>query len=399
MENGKITEKLNKILQGKNAVKLLAVVFIVIFFLLTAGLGVYSFVAKDREFSDSENRVLASMPSFSLNSIISGKFMEEFETYLADQFPFRDEAISVKTFTDRIFSKREENGVYIGKEGFLFDSQTAYDKKGNAEKLSLIDEFSRKYKDTKQLIVISPNSSYVYKEYMPYNKKLSDQSVIIDSIYSSLQSKRLRKLDAVSILQDEKEKGTQVFYKTDHHWTTGGAYSVFVGIADHWKLNRDDVTHVFYPVSTDFEGTLSSKSGVHDFKDTVEICVPAKAGGSYVVSYESQQRKTTSFFDKEKLSEKNKYEFFLGGNYDKVIVTTLSPDRDTLLIVKDSYANCMIPMLTPYFSKIIVVDPRYMTESIHSVMGEHDITHVLFLYNLNTFLEDTSIVPVFKADE
>lgn len=383
----------------RRIIRAFTILLIVAFLLLTAGLGVYSFVAKDREFSDSENRVLASMPQITFSNIVSGKFMKDFESYLADQFPFRDEAISIKTFADRVLSKRQENGVFIGDENFLFDDQIPYVEADNKEKVKLIGEFSKKYKDTKQMMVISPNSSYIYSEYLPYDKQLYDQSDVIEKVYSSVKAPKMHKLDAVSILQDEKESGVQLFYKTDHHWTTRGAYSVFSEIAEHWELEGDDVFHSFYPVSSDFEGTLSSKAGVHDFKDTVEICVPEKAGGSYVVSYESQQKKTSSLFDKEKLEEKNKYEVFLGGNYDKVIVTTLSPDRNTLLIVKDSYANCMIPMFTPFFSKIIIVDPRYMTESIHSVMGEHDVTHVLFLYNLNTFLEDTSIVPVFKEDK
>lgn len=399
MELQKLKEQLNKILSGKITGTGLAAVFVALFLFLTAGFGVYSFIAEDREFSDSENRVLADVPSFSINSLLSGEFMKDFESYLADQFPLRDEAISLKTFIDRLFSKREENGVLIGGNGYLFDAQTPFDEAANEDKLRLINEFSEKYVGTKQLIAISPNSSYINSESLPYNKRLPDQSVQIDRIYASLKSPALKKLDTVSILEAEKERGTQLYYKTDHHWTTRGAFSVFRGITEQWKLDEKDIRYTFHPVATDFEGTLSSKAGVHDITDTVEICVPEDENAAYVVSFESQQKKTASLFAKEKLTQKNKYEVFLGGNYDKVIITTLSEDRNTLLIVKDSYANCMLPMLSPHFSKIIVVDPRYMTESIHSVMEEYDITHVLFLYNLNTFLEDTSIVPVFMQKE
>ena len=100
-------------------------------------------------------------------------------------------------------------------------------------------------------------------------------------------------------------------------------------------------------------------------------------------------------YDSAKLEQKNKYEVFLGGNYDKVVIDTVSI-RATLLIIKDSYANALIPMLTPYFAKIVVVDPRYMTESIHNTMDEYNFSHVLFLYNLNTFLQDTSLEDALK---
>ena len=149
-------------------------------------------------------------------------------------------------------------------------------------------------------------------------------------------------------------------------------------------------------ISGDFEGTLASKTGIHDVKDKVEICLPKNSKGSYVVAIESQEKKTATLFDSEKLGQKNKYEVFLGGNYDKVVIDTVSSSRATLLIIKDSYANALIPMLTPYFAKIVVVDPRYMTESIHNTMDEYNFSHVLFLYNLNTFLQDTSLVDALK---
>ncbi|MBQ6601231.1 MAG: hypothetical protein IIX36_06275, partial [Clostridia bacterium] len=136
---------------------------------------------------------------------------------------------------------------------------------------------------------------------------------------------------------------------------------------------------------------------VHDSYDSVEICMPKKSEGTYVVNFESASQKTSSLFFSEKLSRKNHYEVFLGGNYDKVIITTVSPSENSLLLIKDSYANCMIPMLTPYFSKIVVVDPRYLTDSLSSIVKENDFTHVLFLYNLNTLLEDTSLAACLQS--
>lgn len=382
----------------KLGIKTVAVLLIVIFLLLTAGLGIYGVVSVDKEFSESENRVLASMPTLTWDSLTNGSFMKNFETYLADQFPFRDGAITLKTFTDRIMGKREQNGVYIGEENFLFDSQTDYVKKENRQKIKAIDNFCKGYSDAKQLIAVSPNSSYIYGEYLPYGLELPNQYKQIKKIHSSFTCETLKKVNVTKLLNAEKENGTQLFYKTDHHWTTRAAYSVFSFIAKHWQLDTGAVKYYFHPVTTDFEGTLSGKAGVHDVTDTVEICIPEGSKGTYVVNYESRQKKTATLFDESKLTEKNKYEVFLGGNFDKVIITTTSKSTDTLLIVKDSFANCMIPMFTPYFSKIVVVDPRYMTDSMRDIMNDTDFTHILFLYNLNTFLEDTSIVTAFREE-
>ena len=116
-----------------------------------------------------------------------------------------------------------------------------------------------------------------------------------------------------------------------------------------------------------------------------------------MVTFESTSNKTASLFFPEKLEQKNHYEVFLGGNYDKVIIDTVSPTGRSLLLIKDSYANCMIPMLTPYFSKIVVIDPRYLTDSLESIIKENDFSHLLFLYNINTLLEDNSLVPCLES--
>ncbi|MBQ8502924.1 MAG: hypothetical protein IJ491_01455 [Clostridia bacterium] len=382
----------------KKGIRTVAVMLSIVFCILTAGLGFYGFISDDREFSESENRVLSAAPALTWQSIINGSFMKDFESYLSDQFPLRDEAIRLKTFTDRLIGKREQNGVFIGEEGFLFDSQTGYNKAETEGKTEAINRFCNENTGAKQLFVLSPNSTYIYSEHLPYDITLPDQKTQINKVYASLKAESLHKLDVAQILQNSKQNGDELFYKTDHHWTTKAAYSVFGAIAEKWQLDTSNINYQFFPVTTDFEGTLSGKAGVHDAKDTIEVCIPENSAGSYVVNFESQQKKTATLFDENKLTQKNKYEVFLGGNYDKVIITTTADTTNTLLIVKDSFANCMIPMLTPYFTKIVIVDPRYMTESIKAVMSETDFSHILFLYNLNTFLEDTSIVSAFSEE-
>ncbi len=98
----------------------------------------------------------------------------------------------------------------------------------------------------------------------------------------------------------------------------------------------------------------------------------------------------------EKLSGGNQYEVFMGGNYGKIIISSDTTRKKNLLLIKDSYANCMIPMLVPYFSKIVVIDPRYLNDDLSDVIQDYSFTHILFLYNLNTFLEDTSLVDAIN---
>lgn len=357
--------------------------------------GLVNFIAKDRDFSENENRVLASFPKLTVSSIADGTFMKNFETYMSDQFVLRDKMISLKSYFDRLSGKREANGVYIGDDGYLIEKPSKYTSKKAKAMTKSINSFMKKYPELNKMVAISPNSSYIYSEKLPMGIELHSQQSELNGIKNRLKGENYTFLNVTKALKSEKEK-SNIFYFTDHHWTTRGAYSVFKAIANKWGLDRSQVKYKFLTVSSDFEGTLASKTGIHDKQDKIEICLPENSEGSYIVSYESQDKRTTSLFEPLKLKQKNKYEVFLGGNYDKVVIDTVSSSRETLLIIKDSYANCLIPMLTPYFAKIVVVDPRYMTESIHGVMDEYNFSHVLFLYNLNTFLQDTSLEDALK---
>ena len=350
--------------------------------------------------SDSENRVLATFPKLTVSAIADGSFMRDFETYLTDQFPLRDRIISAKTFTDRMLGKNEENGVYIGKEGYLFDSQTPLDKSRIKNIGKAVRKFASEYESFKTAFVLAPNSSYVYSQFLPKYLEMPSQKDQIKTVKKQIADGNIYWPSVTGIFEKNSEK-TQLYYKTDHHWTTRGAYLIFQQLCLEWGLESDkkaiDEKFDFYEVSTTFEGTLSSTSGVHDTTDKIEICVPKDSEGTYVSYFESSGEKTASLFFGEKLKQKNQYEVFLGGNYDKVIISTVSQSGRNLLLIKDSYANCMIPMLTPYFSKIVVIDPRYLTDSLDSIIKENDFSHMLYVYNLNTQLEDNSLAPCLES--
>lgn len=378
----------------------ISLIMIWFFCLVIFGVSGLHIATEDNKFSESENRVLGEFPKLSVATIADGSFMRDFETYLTDQFPFRDGIISLKTLADRIVGKNEENGVYIGKDGFLFDSQTSLDSKHIKEIGNAVLSFKEKHSDLETAFILAPNSTYVYSEYLPEYLELPDQRWLIRAVHKQIDDETILWPAAAKILKKNASEA-QLYYKTDHHWTTRGAYLLFKEICLGWELEESskavDKRFKFYEVSNTFEGTLASTSGVHSTKDRVEICLPKKSEGTYVVNFESSGEKTASLFFKDKLQQKNQYEVFMGGNYDKVIISTVSQSGRSLLLIKDSYANCMIPMLTPYFSKIVVIDPRYLTDSLDSIVKENDFSHMLYLYNINTLLEDNSLVPCLES--
>lgn len=351
-------------------------------------------ITPDRASSESENRVLQQKPKFTLSAVADGSFMKDFETYMTDQFPLRDGLIGFHSFLSEFTGARKQQNVIRAKTGRLIEAQTPVNEEVLNETLGAINAFKKKNADLQQAFLLAPNASDLFADDLPYGMRMDDRQETLTAIKDTL--KGLTWISASNALKTVAEPET-LYYRTDHHWTTRAAFACFLALNQKWKLGAKESTFAFYPVTDSFSGTLASSYGDHKLKDTIEICIPKKSKSTYIVEYASQQRKTASLFEKDKLAQKNQYEVFLGGNYDKVVISTVADTTNTLLLFKDSYANCFLPMLTPYFSKIVVIDPRYFSDSLSHVMEENDFTHVLFLYNLNTFLADKSLAPVLQS--
>lgn len=395
MENSELnkteqtTEKVKKNRKGRVIFSVLTVVFCSVIFL-----GGLSFVTgEDRNFSSTENRVLASMPSFSFNSVKDGSFMKDFEAYLTDQFVFRDGAIRLKSLLDRMAGKTRIGDVYVGKDGYLFSVPTLFNQKSIEEITEKLSAFADRNPESKITFMLSPNSRYVYQDKLPDRAPTDDQHRRINDIENYTASKNIDFINLSETFLSQKDE-IRLFYKTDHHWTTRAANIAFNELMKRWEKSTADVGFSFLSVADSFQGTLSSKSGITSSSDIIEICVPQNSELSYVVDYENGEKKTATLFDGSKLEQMNKYEVFTGGNYGKITIDTTFKGKDTVLIVKDSYANCMLSMFTPFFAKIVVVDPRYTQEKLADIIEENGFTHILFLYNLDTFLEDTSLKDV-----
>lgn len=354
-------------------------------------------ISPNREFSQKENRSLSRRPGFSLISVATGSFMSRMEAYLSDQFPGRDLIVSLKSGAERLFGSSEQNGVYIGSGGRLFEQQTGYDEKRVQNTVDAITAFSKSCGIKRQMFALAPNSSYVLADELPRFLSMDDQSGQIARVYEKLPQSMVC-IDTASALMSYKNPQA-LYYKTDHHWTTRAAKLIFNEIAKQWQLDTKNVKYNYYTVSNSFCGTLASSSGIFDEKDIIEACIPHSSAGTYIVHNPDLQTKSTSLFEPSKLENQNQYEVFLGGNFSRLVISTTNRNSRSLLLFKDSYANCLLPMLTPYFQKIVVIDPRYFNENLGGVLGDAEYTHLLYLYNVNTFLEDNSLEEVLDISE
>ena len=367
---------------------------IAIFFLLPMILLLGSIFSPDRESSQRENRNLTQLPKLTAASLFSGDYMTRFEKYMSDQVVGRDGFVAAKTFLNRATGKTEQNGVYIGEDGWLFEEPSKYDDEKVTETVDAIRSFFEECEIEHQMFVLVPNSSEIVTDKLPKHLSFESQENQIQKIYSRLPEK-INCIDAEGALKNGGSP-EKLYYKSDHHWTSYGAKSVFDTVAKSWELDVYSVNYQTYALSDSFFGTLSSSSGIYDNPDVIEAIIPENSAGTYIVLNSSQKTKSVSMFDLSKLENGNQYEVFLGGNFSKLTITTTSNTENKLLLFKDSYANCMLPMLTPFFKEIVVVDARYFTDDIRAVVNDGEFTHMMFLYNVNTFLEDTSLKSVLE---
>ena len=364
---------------------------LVLTMLLGIGTGI---LVKDREFSDSENRMLAQFPEISFSSLLDGSFLEGLGDYTADQFPGRDAWITLNLKMNMALGQKEFNGVYLCEDGYLIQIPQEPNWVQAERNLAAAETFAAKYPDLNMVMTVAPNAVTVLSDLLSANAPARDQREDIAWIQGQLNAVQFCDVtDALAAHSDE-----YIFYKTDHHWTSLGAKYAFYAMAECMNLEPiKEGDYTAYPVSNTFQGTLSSKSGSHTSSDTVEIYIP-HSGIDYYVTYADTGENISSLYRRSALNEKDHYTVFFGGNHARVDITTTADTGRCLLLFKDSYANCMVQFLFPYYDHITMIDPRYYYYNIDLVIKSESITDVLFLYNADTFLNDTSLADVLLSE-
>lgn len=348
----------------------------------------------DRSFSEEENRVLQSFPDFSLSSYLEGRYEKKLDTYASDQFLLRDELIRVKTSLDVTVGKLESNGVYRAKDHYLMESLQVPTTQWFEQTTDSLTKFKAKHKDLKMYFMLAPNAANILSDKLSFSVSMNDQNGSMDQFLKAVKAAQITPIDVRKALTDHAgDKDLQLYYKTDHHWTTDGAFIAYKTASKTMDL-RDDVSYKRYVVKNDFRGTLASKSGfANGEKDPLVIYLPNhdKDYHNSVIYYADTKEKTTTFYRLDSLEKKDAYTVFGGSNHPIYTIKTPTAGNRRLLLIKDSYANSMIPFLAQNYREIVVVDPRYYYENIEDTIKSEEITDVLFLYNANTFFADNAL--------
>lgn len=384
----------NKKRNRKKADVMFSLVFVVILVVIM----VLNLLTPNKEVSADENRRLAGRPRFSADSLLSGEYMEKYEKYLSDQFAGREVLRNARVVLNRLGGSKEENGVLIGKNGQLMEKLLVPDQEVLGNNLDAIVDFAEKNQKMPVYMMLVPDAANVLNKDLPLLYTAADQKRMIAQVKRELDT-HVTWIDVESVLN--KHTDDTIYYKTDKHWTSAGAYYVFQAAAELMDISKG-VSGKFatYPISTTFNGDLAAKSGCEKHvKEVIEIYIPLEGDTDVIVNYVDEQRKSTSLYDSSKLEGSNQYEVFLGGDSSVIDIKTVSESTRRLLVVKDSFANSFLPFLTPYFREIVVVDPQYYGGTIDEIMDTYRITDTLILYSGNTFFQDNNISGVLNSEQ
>ncbi len=361
------------------------------FGLFFVGLFLADLITPDRAYSELENTTLSQRPSLSSFSADGlNKYFTAYTKYVKDQVVGRDAWIGLQSDVETLVLQKEQSGgILLGKEHMMFprtyglvSSETRTLPKNTAALEALCQHYPGKVN-----VMLVPAASDIYPENVPAGAPLLDEDSYLDSLASTVQSAGGRFVDVRQTLRDHKSN--YIYYRTDHHWTTLGAYYAYQQLCDELGLTPFDLSAHKALTAENFYGTHYSKARTPNAEpDTITYYDLPNQLTIYNVTGPGQPTdgETTGLYDTAKLDVYDKYAMFLHGNNGLSRIKGNGTGR--ILVVKDSYANCFSPFLTANYADIDVVDFRNYNYGLDSLIAANDYDQILVLYSFDSFKSD-----------
>ena len=352
------------------------------------GMLVLYLLLPEQTFSEKEKRYLAEKPAMETETMLSGAWGNQAETYMADHIPGRDFFVGVNAYYDLLSGRQVTKDIYLADQDRLVEAPYSNDQEAIEKNMRAINRFAESVGQNVDLIIV-PTAGYIYEDDVVGIHDDYQDDVIIADIYRQA-GENVTTYDLLPAFTDA-ENPASLYYRTDHHWTSYGAY---IAYSDYMqRLGRD------YPVADTFRvesrkgflGSNYSRSGLWNIPaETVELW---KNDTGFTVSNSENPEPHAGLFYEERLEELDKYTVFLDGNHG--MVTIHNPNavgKGSLLVIRDSYANCLGTFLANSYENVILVDLRYYKKPVSELMETQDFSNVLICYSMGNFLTDENII-------
>ena len=340
---------------------------------------------KDINFSTFENRSLAQKPEFYYSDFQSGRFFKNYERYINDQFFLRNTWINIKSATEFILGKKENNAIIYGDNNYLFDKFEYVDEDNLRKNIDTLKNFILSSSSNFNIMLI-PESFSIYKELLPNGIQLVDEIEYINNINNEFYNlNNVKTINLIDTFIDNKDK--YIYYKTDHHWTSLGAYLAYKEFSNINNIEAVDKNNLKENRVDGFLGTYFSKAKNFNVKE------------DYITYYENNDIEVkidgvvvNGLNDSSKWASSDKYSAFLHGNNGLTIIKNKAINNNSkILVIKDSYANSFIQFLINNYDEVYVVDLRSFIGSFNEFYKNFEFDKVLIMYSFKNLVNDVNI--------
>ncbi len=328
----------------------------------------------DSEFSNSERRRLAQFPKFNIETIASGEFMSAFESYAQDQFPARDKLRGIKSNAVlNLFRQQDNSGLFIYRGHIVKkDYPVNYDMLDNAAaKLEKIYSQYLEGTDCKLYFSIIPDKN----NFIPVSRGMLNAS------FGDIEKHMTQKLDFVEYVEIESLLTLNDYYRSDSHWKQENIEDVAQKLAS--AMGSEVLSYYEYKsVDSPFYGVYAGQLAIKLRADHITYVSNAMIENCVVTSYDSGKAQTVPFYDFEAAKGRDAYELFLNGADALIVIENPNAKSDReLVIFRDSFTSSLAPLLLESYSKVTLVDTRYIQSAMLGNFIQFENQDVLFIYS------------------
>lgn len=366
---------------------------LILFSVFFVGMFLLDCVTPDRTVSELENTTLTQRPKVTaqiLSSAGLNRFFNDYTQYTKDQIPGRDAWISLQSFVETaLLQKTQSGGILLGDKGQMFDRTyglVSSEERTLPRNIAAVASLAARCPG-KVYVMVAPAASSIYPERVPAHAPLLQEESYLGQIQAAVEQAGGTYLSLEEALSAHKDE--YIYYRTDHHWTTQGAYYAYSELCGALGLEPfDRAAHTAVDVP-DFYGTFYSRARTWNAQpDTLTYYDLDNPLTIYTVTGPGMptEGQTTGLYDLDKLDVYDKYAAFLHGNNGLSRVEGDGEGR--ILVIKDSYANSFVPFLTANYAQIDVVDLRNYNYGLDGLIAENGYDQILVLYSFDSFKSD-----------
>ena len=368
-----------------------AVLFVAFIF----AMAIWFVVNPKADYSSSEKRYLQQFPETSVDTVLSGEFSEKFETYFADHFPQRNMWVGLNSYYNLGIGLNGRNGVYNSADGYLIN--VPVDKENYVRKnIRVLAEFKEKIGDVPMTVMLAPSTGYIATDKLPLIHDSYNDDTYFAETAKTLGESGVNFVDLRETFKQKYAEGVQLYYRTDHHWTTDGAYEGYVKLCEKLGVQPADKDSFAKTAYGGFYGTTYSTSGywltkpdsitVYDNQENTDKNITVK------ISEDGKDNHYGSMFFYNHIGEDDKYPVFLDGNHALTEIQNKNAKNGTIVVIKDSFSHSLAPFLAENYSKVVLVDLRYYKQSVSDLIKKENPEQVVALYGIDNLATDTDIV-------